>query len=94
VRYSRLKTEGFLAEYRMEFAGEIDGKNWRNFRTKFLRRHTQSWNVRKTTQKHWQKTKTVVTFWCGDPEGVLARIDWEFFKATLCLFVKNPNSPG
>lgn len=88
MRYSRLKTEGFLAEYRMEFEGLIDGSKWTKFRKKFVPQYAPGWNVRKNSMKHWRKSKVIVTFWCTDPNVLVAApVDWDFLKATLCLHV-------
>lgn len=88
MRYSRLKTEGFLAEYRMEFEGLIGGSKWTKFRKKFVPQYAPGWNVRKNSMKHWRKSKVIVTFWCTDPNALVAApIDWDFLKATLCLHV-------
>lgn len=86
MRYSRLKTEGFLAEYRMEFEGLIDGSKWTKFRKKFVPQYAPGWNVRKNTRHYRSHKKVIVTFWCTEPNVLVAApVDWAFLKATLCL---------
>jgi hypothetical protein len=78
---------GFFAQYRIELDGVLSPRMWKDFKKKVLPHHAYSWKVTKTTQK-WGGPRTIVTFRLKDPERVLARVDWEFLKAALCLLVK------
>lgn len=84
--------DGFVANMKWRFEGNIPKKVWLQFRTKFAKEHAKGWAVKKQF-KDWGNGEVVISFKTTDPNVAreITADQWEFLKATLSLLaVKEP----
>lgn len=81
--------DGFVANMKWEFEGEIPPKTWKEFRTKFAKEHAPGWKVKKMTKNWRQQSATVVSFNTTNPDVAreIPADQWEFLKATISLLL-------
>lgn len=85
--------DGFVANMKWRFDGDIPAKVWRQFRTKFAEEHAKGWKVKKLFKAWRVGGSVVVSFKTTDPNVAreITADQWEFLKATLSLLaVKVP----
>lgn len=85
--------DGFVANMKWRFEGNIPDKVWKNFRTKFAAEHSPGWKVKKNYRKWRGGGEVTVSFHTTDPQvaATMPPDQWEFLKATLSLLaVKQP----
>jgi hypothetical protein len=85
--------DGFVANMKWRFDGNIPDKVWKQFRTKFAKEHAKGWHVKKLFRPWRSGGEVVVSFKTTDPNVAreIASDQWEFLKATLSLLaVKEP----
>lgn len=85
--------DGFVANMKWRFDGNIPDKVWRQFRTKFAKEHAKGWAVKKLYKGWHNAGEVVISFKTTDPNVAreITADQWEFLKATLSLLaVKVP----